>query len=68
MAVGVTDHPNFKRLIEAIRAIRFGRIVEVQVQDGVPIRFRVEQLVDLSREETVVELSPEDRPLLTSSS
>jgi len=44
-------HPNTLRLLEAMRRIRFGRITEITVADGVPLKFRVEQLVDLSKDE-----------------
>ena len=44
-------HPNMRRLLEAMRRIRFGRIAEITVADGVPLKFRVEQLVDLSKDE-----------------
>jgi hypothetical protein len=44
-------HPNVLRLLAAIRAIRYGKITEIQIADGIPIRFRVEQLVDLSKGE-----------------
>ncbi|MEP0766132.1 MAG: hypothetical protein HRF45_06260 [Fimbriimonadia bacterium] len=47
----VTLHPNTWRLLQAMRRIRFGRITEITVADGVPLKFRVEQLVDLSKGE-----------------
>ena len=54
---GVTEtalpnvHPNTLRLLAAIRRIGFGRITEITVANGIPLRFRVEQLVDLSKAE-----------------
>lgn len=46
-----TLHPNMRRLLAAIRRMRFGRITEIIVADGVPLKYRMEQLVDLSRGE-----------------
>ncbi|GMV36919.1 MAG: hypothetical protein AMXMBFR61_14270 [Fimbriimonadales bacterium] len=57
-AGAVRLHPNTRRLLEAMRRIRFGRITEITVADGVPLRFRVEQLVDLSKGEEP-ELGPQ---------
>jgi hypothetical protein len=49
-------HPNMTRLQNAIEMIRFGKITEIHIADGIPLRFRVEQMIDLSRDESVAAL------------
>lgn len=54
-------HPNVLRLSKVMREMRFGRITEIQVADGIPIKFRVEQLVDISRGELPYEATDDMR-------